>query len=55
MAWLDKPENDSWLNKQCISHDLYLCDLSNQGFSGKLEAKDGQWVQKGLDEKDDKR
>jgi hypothetical protein len=52
MAWLDKPENDSWLNKQCGSHDLCLRDLSNQGFTGTLEAKDGQWVQKGLDDKE---
>lgn len=44
MAWLDKPENDSWLNKQCISHDLYLCDLSKLGFSGKLAAKKEKWV-----------
>ncbi|WP_155315769.1 hypothetical protein [Desulfosarcina alkanivorans] len=52
MAWLDKPENDSWLNKQCSSHGLYLCDLSKQGFNGTLEAKDGQWVQRGQDEKE---
>ena len=52
MAWLEKPENDSWLNKQCISHNLYLCDLSNQGFSGKLEAKKDKWVNCIPDKKD---
>jgi hypothetical protein len=52
MGWLDKPENNSWLNKQCISHDLYLCDLSKQGFSGKLEAKKEKWVNCLPDKKD---
>ena len=52
MAWLEKPENDSWLNKQCTSHDLYVCDLSKQGFSGKLEAKKEKWVN-GLPDKKD--
>lgn len=52
MGWLEKPENDSWLNKQCSSHDLCLCDLSKQGFIGTLEAKEGQWVQKDPDEKE---
>ena len=52
MVWLDKPENDSWLNKQCGSHDLCLRDLSKQGFAGTLNAKDGQWVQVGTDEKE---
>lgn len=44
MVWLDKPENDSWLAKQCMSHDLYLCDLARHGIAGTLEARDGQWV-----------
>jgi len=52
MEWLEKPENDSWLNKQCLSHDLYLCDLSKQGFSGKLEAKREKWVNSLPDKKD---
>lgn len=52
MAWLEKPENDSWLNKQCSSHDLYLCDLSKQGFTGTVNPKDGKWVQCGPDEKE---
>ena len=52
VAWLDKPENNSWLNKQCISNDLYLCDLSKQGFSGKLEAKKEKWVNCFPDKKD---
>jgi hypothetical protein len=52
MDWLDKPENDSWLNKQCISHNLCLCDLSQQGFSGKLEAKEEKWVNCVPDKKD---
>ena len=52
MAWLEKPENDSWLNKQCSSHDLSLCDLSKQGFTGTVEARDGKWVQLGPEEKE---
>jgi hypothetical protein len=52
MDWLDKPENDSWLNKQCISHNLCLCDLSQQGFSGQLEAKEEKWVNRVPDKKD---
>jgi hypothetical protein len=52
MAWLKKPENDSWLNKQCVSHDLYLCDLGKQGFSGKLEAKKEKWLNRVPDKKD---
>ena len=52
IAWLDKPENDSWLNKQCLSHDLYLCDLGKQGFSGTLEAKKDQWVHRESEKKD---
>ena len=51
-AWLDKPENDSWLNKQCLSHNLYLCDLGKQGFSGRLEAEKDQWVQRDLGKAD---
>jgi hypothetical protein len=50
MAWLEKPENDSWLNKQCNSHDLYLCNLSKQGFTGTVDAKDGTWVKSGPEE-----
>ena len=45
-------ENDSWLNKQCISHGLYLCDLGKQGFSGKLKAKKEKWVIGGPEKKD---
>ena len=52
LVWFEKPENDSWLNKQCTSHDLYLCDLSKQGFSGKLEAKKEKWVNALPDKKD---
>ena len=51
MAWLERPENDSWLNKQCGAHDLYLRDLSKQGFTGTLDAKDGKWVHTGPDQK----
>ena len=51
MDWLDKPTNDSWLNKQCDTHELYLCDLAGQGFSGKLEAAKSKWVHRGSDKK----
>jgi hypothetical protein len=44
MVWLDKPENDSWIIKQCNSHNLNVCDLSKQGFTGTLEIKNDQWV-----------
>ncbi len=44
MKWLTKPENDAWLKKQCQSHDLYLCDLSKQGFRGNIAPKEEQWV-----------
>ena len=44
MDWLAKAENDAWLKKQCLSHDLYLCDLGRQGFSGTIELKEDQWV-----------
>lgn len=44
MDWLAKPENDAWLKKQCLAHELYLCDLGKQGFSGKIEPKEDQWV-----------
>lgn len=53
MAWLDKPENYSWVNKQCASHDLYFCDLAKQGFTGTLEAKKEKWVHSGSDKKDE--
>jgi len=52
VAWLDKPENDSWVAKQCSSHALCFCDLSKQGFTGSLEYKNDQWVHCGLDEKE---
>jgi hypothetical protein len=51
MTWLEKPENDSWLNKQCGSHDLCLRDLDQQGFSGTLENKKDQWVHRDSDRK----
>lgn len=52
MEWLDRPENDSWLNKQCQSHGLYLFDLGKQGFSGKVEAKKEKWGIGGPGKKD---
>jgi hypothetical protein len=52
MAWLEKPENNSWLNKQCTSHNLYLSDLSKEGFSGKVEAEKEKWVNRVPDKKD---
>jgi hypothetical protein len=44
MDWLVKPENDAWLKKQCLAHDLHLCDLGKQGFSGTIASKEDQWV-----------
>lgn len=44
LAWLEKPENEAWFNKQCSSHHLSLQDLTRAGFSGLLEPKNGQWV-----------
>jgi hypothetical protein len=52
LAWLDKPENDSWLNKQCGAHDLRLCDLGQHAFSGTLEASQDRWVRRGAGKKD---
>jgi hypothetical protein len=52
MAWFERPENDSWLIKQCTSHHLYLCDLGNQGFSGRLEVKKDKWVNRASEKKD---
>jgi hypothetical protein len=43
LTWLEKPENDAWLLKQCVSHEIYLCDLSEKGFVGRLEAGKDQW------------
>ncbi len=51
-AWLAKPENDAWLNKQCNTHQLYLCDSGKQGFGGVLEANDGGWVHVQQESKD---
>lgn len=42
--WLAKEENISWLAKQCNTHGLYLLDLSQKGFKGRLEIKDDKWV-----------
>lgn len=44
MAWLDRPENETWFKKQCVSYGVYLCDLSKKGFGGTLEVKEDQWV-----------
>lgn len=51
MAWLRKPENDEWIKKQCASHDLYICDLSNRGFAGRLKAKQNRWEHEQPDNK----
>lgn len=50
LAWLDKPENDAWLKKQCSAHGFCLRDLGERGFSGALENRDDQWVHTGTDE-----
>ena len=44
MMWLEKPENETWLLKQCTAHDLYLCDLSKKGFAGRIDTQNDQWV-----------
>lgn len=44
LAWLEKPENDAWLLKQCASHELTIRDLSGKGFDGRLESQDEKWV-----------
>jgi len=44
MEWLKKPENESWLLKQCSTHALCLRDLSEQGFAGILDVQEDQWV-----------
>ncbi len=51
IAWLGRPENDSWLHKQCVAHELNLCDLGKQAFSGTLETKKDKWVHAGSAEK----
>jgi len=44
LRWLEKPENDTWLLSQCVSNELYLCDLSAKGFDGRLETREEKWV-----------
>jgi hypothetical protein len=43
LKWLGKPENDTWLMKQCIAHNLYFCDLSGKGFNGRLFVQNDRW------------
>lgn len=43
-VWVEKAENDSWLLKQCAAHKLYLRDLSEKGFAGRIEARGDHWV-----------
>ena len=47
LAWLEKPENDAWLKKQCSAHESHLRDLGEKGFSGVVEYSDDQWVHSG--------
>ena len=42
--WLDRPENDTWLLKQCASQDLSLFDMGVKGFIGALETDADRWV-----------
>jgi hypothetical protein len=44
LIWLQKPENDAWLLRQCMANELYLMDLSLKGIAGRLEAQEDQWV-----------
>jgi len=44
LRWLDRPENDTWLLKQCTSHGLCLFDMGVKGFTGTLETASDQWV-----------
>lgn len=50
LAWLEKPENDAWLKKQCNAHGFCLRDLGEKGFRGTLENRDDQWLHTGPDE-----
>ncbi len=44
LKWLDRPENDAWLLKQCASQDLCLLDRGLKGFTGTLKPDAHQWV-----------
>ena len=44
LKWLDRPENDAWLLKQCASQDLCLLDRGLKGFTGTLKSDAHQWV-----------
>jgi len=44
LPWLEKPENEAWLLKQCAAYDLYICDLSGKGFTGRLAIQNDRWV-----------
>ncbi|MGA6926884.1 MAG: hypothetical protein WBY88_14445, partial [Desulfosarcina sp.] len=47
LSWLEKPENDAWLNKQCTAHQLVVRDLTRMGFSGLLEPATDGWAYRG--------
>jgi len=44
LAWMERPENDTWLKKQCLSHELCIRDLNHKGFHGTLTVADDKWV-----------
>ncbi len=52
LSWLKKEENVNWLAKQCSSHSLRICDLTQKGFVGTVEYKDGQWVHMGASQQE---
>ena len=53
VAWLARPENDAWLNKQCSAHDLCLSDSTKQGFGGDVVAGKDGWIHTHLTGKDE--
>ncbi|PIE67056.1 MAG: hypothetical protein CSA23_05775 [Deltaproteobacteria bacterium] len=44
LAWMEKPENELWLKKQCVLHELCIIDLNGKGFQGALRLVDDQWT-----------
>jgi len=52
VQWLGKPENDAWLKKQSLAHELGIRDLDQKGFRGELTLQDDVWVHTGSATKD---
>ncbi len=47
--WLERPENDAWLLKQCADQGLCLSDMGMKGFTGTLEPAENEWVHRSAD------